>query len=285
MTALMHEPPRMNMNRDLHTELTFVTPDIAKEWLSANQQNRKLKKKVAERIADDIKNGRWLITHQGIAFDVNGMLRDGQHRLYAIVLANVGVWMNVTRNLDPKSLLAIDNIVIRSSADQMTIAGGLGQVSHGEVAVLRKMISGLGANAKKSVSAEMELMSEHREAISFAMKKLSSGVGSISPVRAVAARAFYSADLNRLERFCAVLREGMSQNEDESPIRLLWKDLVNNKRGGDGGEQQRSRYGKTERALFAYLHGETLGHLYASTKELFPLPGEFDEKPEEDESK
>ena len=42
-----------------------------------------------------------MTTHQGIAFDENGVLQDGQHRLCAIVSANKPVDMMVTSGLSP----------------------------------------------------------------------------------------------------------------------------------------------------------------------------------------
>lgn len=39
-------------------------------------------------IAQDIINGKWLFNHQGIAFNVEGKLIDGQHRLEAIIAAD-----------------------------------------------------------------------------------------------------------------------------------------------------------------------------------------------------
>ncbi len=259
------------------TVFMFVSPEKAREWLAKNQQNRKLKKRVIDRLAKDIKEGRWKITHQGIAFDIHGSLRDGQHRLHAILLANIGVWLNVTFGIDPASLLVIDNIVIRSSADQMTIAGGFGIVGHEEISVLRRMISGLSQNTKLSIGEEMEQLSKHRTAIQFALKQLPRVAGGTAASRAAIARAYYSADEKRLMRFCEVLRTGMATNEDEQPIVKLWRDLTSRNTTGVGGSEQRVRYSKTERALQAYLNGETLGHLYASSKELFPLPGEFDD--------
>lgn len=50
------------------------------------------------------------MTHQGIAFDENGELVDGQHRLNAIVEANIPVQMNVTYNVHraPGEVFTID---------------------------------------------------------------------------------------------------------------------------------------------------------------------------------
>lgn len=77
-----------------------ITPAIAKEYLKLNKaNNRKMSIKVVEGYAQDMKSGRWELTHQGIAFNEKGELIDGQHRLSAIVMANVPVVMNVTRGV------------------------------------------------------------------------------------------------------------------------------------------------------------------------------------------
>src|SRR5262249_29433317 len=43
-------------------------------------------------------NNNWKLTHQGICFDANGFLIDGQHRLHAIVMAGKSVQMIVAHN-------------------------------------------------------------------------------------------------------------------------------------------------------------------------------------------
>jgi|DewCreStandDraft_4_1066084.scaffolds.fasta_scaffold36628_2 hypothetical protein len=48
--------------------------------------------------------------------------------------------------------------------------------------------------------------------------------------------------------------------------------LVETANRAGGRLECRERYAKTERALSAYLHGERLARLFASTSELFPIP-------------
>jgi len=45
-----------------------------------------------------MKAGRWKLTHVGIAFDINNVLQDGQHRLWAVVFSGRTVEMSVTFN-------------------------------------------------------------------------------------------------------------------------------------------------------------------------------------------
>lgn len=79
--------------------LVLITPALAIKWLEGNVHNRRLDYRLAEMYASDIRSGKWLLTHQGIAFDVNGVLVDGQHRLWAIVIANKPVKMYVATGL------------------------------------------------------------------------------------------------------------------------------------------------------------------------------------------
>lgn len=65
-----------------------ITPAMAAKILADhNGDNRPLDTKVVTYYRDIILAGLWRLTHQGIAFDVRGMLQDGQHRLNAIVEA------------------------------------------------------------------------------------------------------------------------------------------------------------------------------------------------------
>ena len=62
---------------------TLVTPEMAREWLTHNTHNRPVSRQYVEKYARDMRAGRWHYTNQGIGFDVNGVMTDGQHRLLA----------------------------------------------------------------------------------------------------------------------------------------------------------------------------------------------------------
>jgi len=71
-----------------YTEM-LVTPDMAKNWLeNHNPKNRKISIDRVHTYASDITNGNWDITGDGICFDEQGNLLNGQHRLAAVVCAN-----------------------------------------------------------------------------------------------------------------------------------------------------------------------------------------------------
>ena len=68
----------------IQSTLMDIGPDIASQWLEGNVRNRRIDQKHVNCLAQEMAAGRWMMTHQGIAFDANGTLIDGQHRLWAI---------------------------------------------------------------------------------------------------------------------------------------------------------------------------------------------------------
>lgn len=121
----------------------LVTPGMAKDWLEKNTRNRPFDVRRVRSLADAMLAGRFLHTHQGIAFDVNGVLLDGQHRLKAIVLAGVSCRMAVTWGVDPSAVEVIDIGRARSAGQTLAIQG----IPRANVvaAITRSALYGLGS--------------------------------------------------------------------------------------------------------------------------------------------
>lgn len=110
----------------ISTKAVNVTPKLAEEMLERNHLNtRPLNQRRVTQLADVMKAGKWVLTHQGIALDEDGNLIDGQHRLYAIIESQVGsIPLLVTRGLDAAATFAkVDVGKVRSVADALAIAG------------------------------------------------------------------------------------------------------------------------------------------------------------------
>jgi len=102
----------------MKTELTLITPEIAQQLLKTNSSNRPIRERAVVELANLIKRGEWVATHQGIAIDQNGIFIDGQHRLLAIIKSGISCLMNVTTDAPVESFKVIDGIVPRSLADK-----------------------------------------------------------------------------------------------------------------------------------------------------------------------
>jgi hypothetical protein len=79
----------------MRTKTQTITPAKAAELLESNTNNRPLSRATVRVFADAMQRGEWKTTHQGIAIDTNGQLVDGQHRLAALVEADVPVKLTV----------------------------------------------------------------------------------------------------------------------------------------------------------------------------------------------
>jgi hypothetical protein len=104
------------------SEVRTITPKEAAQWLKGrNGHNRPLSKTYVSYLANEIQSGKWRLTHQGIAFDSDGVLVDGQHRLSAIVEAGKPVQMLITIGLPIERFPIID----RGVARQMSVITGI----------------------------------------------------------------------------------------------------------------------------------------------------------------
>jgi hypothetical protein len=96
---------------------------MAAAWLSKNTKNRSLSAGRVEQYARDMSQGKWKMTHQGIAFNGNGTLVDGQHRLAAIVKAGKPIKMMVVEGVEGDANEFIDRGRARSFSDTLKMRG------------------------------------------------------------------------------------------------------------------------------------------------------------------
>lgn len=75
--------------KDVHSDVVMVTPDLAEEWLSANDNYRNFVNANLQKLKSDLIAGLWSPTPDAIAFDKSGKLFNGQHRLRAIVESGI----------------------------------------------------------------------------------------------------------------------------------------------------------------------------------------------------
>jgi hypothetical protein len=264
----------------VRSEWKTVTPEMATKWLEGNTHNRKVRDSVVTRYAIDMKAGRWRQTHQGIAFDEEGTLIDGQHRLYAILEAETSVVLQVTFGLPLESQKVVDDGLARSVVDVMRVANeAMNGMTNLHAAVGKRMFEGMNQrNEVRLVTRQErgEFLKKHWEAIAFVVglfpvSKRVQGVMSAGPLAAMA-RAYYHENRADLQRFASVLIDGMSADEKDFPTIKLRNWLMT--RGTRaGGQAAVESYAKTQRAIRAFTRGEKVGrNLLPVTEDIYPLP-------------
>lgn len=148
----------------LTTTYENITPEIAKEYLGRNSKNRVVKPKSVEAYARDMQHGDFKTIHQGIAFDTEGNLIDGQHRLLAIILSNTPVTMMVTRGVPvDDGIIATDRGVSRSVRDVMAIENkNCAPTSDSRVLSNPKIISAINQLVSMGYKKEKVTVSENK---------------------------------------------------------------------------------------------------------------------------
>ena len=121
----------------MKTSIEIITPAKAAQYLESvdTSKQRPLKQKKIDDYAIAMSHGHWVVTHQGIAFDDEGSLCDGQHRLHAVVKSGVTIKTQVTRGLNQKqndlyTFDAIDQGVKRHIGEQLHVRHGVKNANH-----------------------------------------------------------------------------------------------------------------------------------------------------------
>lgn len=101
----------------MNPQVKMVSPAMARTYLETNVNNRTKRGWWVSGLANMIKRGEWIPTHQGVAFSKSGRLIDGQHRLEAIIESNISVEMLVVTDVREDAYKVLDNGVKRTMAD------------------------------------------------------------------------------------------------------------------------------------------------------------------------
>lgn len=100
-----------------------ITPSLAEEYLALNlENNRVINEPRVRAYARDMTEGRWRLTGDTIKFNTQGQLIDGQHRLRAIVLANMTLHIAVARGVEDDAVFNLDINGVRTAAQALHIA-------------------------------------------------------------------------------------------------------------------------------------------------------------------
>lgn len=88
------EKKTLDKLKPISFQIITVTPEMGLRWLSNNSHNRPIRQEVVQSLTKKILDGNWKVNPPIEVFDT-GQLWNGQHRLSAIVKANIPVKMKV----------------------------------------------------------------------------------------------------------------------------------------------------------------------------------------------
>lgn len=254
-------------------EIVNITPEMARQWLRTNIHNRVVSAALVCKYATDIVNGRWLLTHQGLAFDTKGILRDGQHRLLAVAYTEIAARMVVAFDVPEEAFIAVDTGTARSYQDTMTIAGT--PLPKMYLPILNGILYGEGMhNYPVGHQTKTVYIAAYHDAIRFTLDcfnavEAPSGF-KVMHVMGVIARAYFTQDRDKLKEFCNLYLKGFDSNgpTDANNPAIKFRNWKENHPDHKANEV----YRKAQRAVGAFLKGDKLPKLYDQTDELFEIP-------------
>jgi len=208
----------------METYQVLITPDIAKEMLEKNVNNRNVRKSYVSYFKREIQRGNFITTHQGIAFNKKGELVDGQHRLLGIVEANMPVTMLVTYGVPDETYSVTDDGHGRDTSDRLKNVNVDPRLTRKDStsfvkSFLLKYVGICAGTSKKSSIKDLStfLVNNEDALLNFYPKVLSKGHGS-NHVKALLSGSLFAAylcgvDLDVIEAFTKCYTSNAVYNE------------------------------------------------------------------------
>jgi len=104
-------------------QIMVITPEIAKQYLQRNTHNRKIQKAKVEHFVKLLLDGLWTVSNDNIAFDVNGVLVNGQHRLQAVIDSGISITQLVMFGVPESAQQYMDVGTPRTLNQALSLAG------------------------------------------------------------------------------------------------------------------------------------------------------------------
>ena len=268
----------------LQAELVYITPKIAADYLTHNTHNRTMKRNAVARYANLMERGLFYATHQGIGFNGDGQLLDGQNRLQACIEADTGFWALVVRGLEREVQGAVDNGVRRTPKDRLELALNVA-TSNNFVAVLRIVVGdrGRGSDDPETIAkGYTRFHTEIEDVMNMAYSSPHAGIHRAAVIGAVARALIARPERRkRLGEFLDVLGTGEAAKKgDETAVHLrnFLLALTVRGKGLGGGTGSRYLYRVAQVVIKAFLDAKVIPtekaeqFLAPSEDDLFQLP-------------
>lgn len=252
---------------------TFVTPEMAKEWLSHNPENRTLSQARVKELAGDMLAGRWNSDNRhGVMIDTEGNLVDGQHRLSAICHASnldpnfEGMELYVYENVPPSVRGVVDFNRVRSVGDILHIEGRKhGNLASAATGYILNWLDGERINAMRSKTEKHQFILNNLDIINYAAVA-SAARGKVVPsaLAAVLYLATRSKDADGaplLDAHAEAFVDGIITNANlklRDP-RTALRNWMFNQRGGK--QAQAAAFAATVQAWNNFVAGHEVGSL------------------------
>lgn len=270
----------------MRMSLERIDPETARTWLEEHDlhmQNRRLRDEHIQTLAKAIRRGEWSPERgEPIRFDTDGVLVDGQHRLWAVIEANRLIWNHVLRGVDrvpfretpePKKQFSLpDYLYMHGVRREANAAAVLRMIwmfkTHGTFKRLKHHGDVPWSEALAVWEANPELEEMVRLTLTASYRPLVASASLLAAVYWI----FREIDANDADDFMKRLGSGVAES-DNDPIIVLRNRMIRMKDDMQGGIAQLNMVGAyIIKAWNAYRDGRTISKLQYSASSAYPTP-------------
>lgn len=268
---------------DHNVQVETITPELAEEYMGKNTHNRNIRNYRVDAYAEDMVNGAWQWNGEAIKFSESGQLLDGQHRLLAIIKAQVSIPMLVVRGLPNSTQHTMDTGAVRKFSDVLKLRGEENYVVLATIVRSvhiwekgQRRFGGASSTAQTNpqLLATLEKYPYLREA-THPLTRVSNSAGLPASASGALWFAFMNIDPHDAENFFDRLASDEGHHHGE-PIYMLRKVLQKSREDVRGTRNVTLLAALTVKAWNAYRSGDTVNLLRwtpgGASPERFPEP-------------
>lgn len=258
-------------------KITDITPEYAQKLLGCNTNNRNIRKSRVKMYANDMKKGNWRSNGEPIVIGDDGILRQGQHRLTAIVEANITLKNQVIMLVSSDEANMYDTNLTRRTVDIMKFEN-IDDCAIKNGIIISGITYCLKLRDKTTAPSKIEIIDtaiKYQDACRFiyynlVTKTVMVGVRRASVIAALICAYISNYDTEKLKSFLDCLSIGIPKNSNDIGVIKLRDYLINQKSGGL--TIQNDVFYRTQNHLKAYENNRSLTRCCTASKLLYDLP-------------
>lgn len=215
---------------EIESFVLWVTPEMAKDMLMKNKINRIISHVQVIDYMNQIQRGEWQLNGETISFFANGNLKDGQHRLMAIIKSGIAVPCLVVFNI-PNNSTIHDRGRQRRVYEALLIDGIDKAYANKNITAIVNLYvmtqaSKTGRGAKISEGSLEDFINEHKDALDFLQTIPQTRQNRSAIIRVAALRAYEAnEDPERVMDFFNILTSGMVTDAGDSAA-IVIRDMI-----------------------------------------------------------
>lgn len=252
----------INHNPNASSKIVTLNKEMVDSLLACNANNRNLRQSVVERYCRDMKNGKWSLTHQGIAVSDDNVLIDGQHRLEAIkqlgyppvssVLVT-GLKFDCQKNVDQQAKRSMRDVL------KITFEAEFAKQAPAIARVVKRQGANSGFKSQMTPDEVIEVVEEYFNEIEFVCNSVPKDNFFAAAYLAGFCHCtkIYPEGWQAIKEFIAMTHDGEMLSKT-MPAFHLRNYIVNSRGAGGGAEFQNERFKKTIKATECFLDGKEM---------------------------